>query len=157
MSTPMFSYYSFFGDTATRKQGAPRIRSRLRMINTPFSNVMPILPDKDAPQITVNAAWEATIALDKYHEIDASPTAFADLLDLRNRAQYLAPSVSRLPYALGTQYDPDSIKVTEALVQENVRPSLLIQSNLTLYSLPLVNGLADGPAHQLKTTLEFTQ
>jgi hypothetical protein len=71
------------------------------MINTAFSNVLPLLQDRDALLVAVNAAWEATIAMDKCHEIDASSTAFADLLDLWIRAQYLVLSVPRLAYVLG--------------------------------------------------------
>ncbi len=157
-TTPMFPFHSFFGDPDNRHYSATHAQMMLIRLKTGFSNVMPLLPHTQALKRAVNAAAEATAALDHYHRMGSSQTVFADLIDLRNQAQHHALSIPKIHNDLPTSTDkPRTSRLTEALVQENLRLALLVYNNLVLYPLHPACGLADRLALQLKVTLESTQ
>ena len=154
---PMFPFHSFFGEPEDRQYSASQAQMMLGRLKTGFMNVMPLLPDTETLRGAVDAAVEATVALDHYHRMGSSPLVFADLIDLRNQAQHLALRVPRISSASATIHGTKYSNLTEALVQENVRLALLLYNNLVLYPLHPVSGLADRLARQLKVTLESTQ
>ena len=156
-TVPMFAFHSFFGDPEDRHYSATHAQMMLSRLKTGFSNTMPLLPDTKVLKAAVDAAAEATVALDHYHRMGPSQTVFADLIDLRNQAQDLVLRVPKMADALTTTHKHRAFNPTEALVQENVRLALLVYNNLVLYPLHPVSGLADRLARQLKMTLESTQ
>ena len=154
-SRPMFPYFSFFGTNSDSGHQPTHLRPRLKRLNTTFFGIIPFARECTAVQSALDAARRATIALDNYHHVNASPAALADLLDLRNRAQYLALSVPKISQE--TQSSPNLAKLRGSLIKEITRLTLLIYNNLTLYPLPPASGHAHRLACNLKRILGLSQ
>ena len=101
----------------------------------------------------IRAATQATLALEDYCEVDNSMEALAELLDLRNKAQWLALRVRKAPWDPDTSVD--EVSEENSRIYEIVRIAVLIYNNLVLYPLPPVSGVDTRLALSLKSELEI--